>query len=64
MNDLVSAYIEYLSGLKQIKKPKMPTFDVSAYNDIEYKKATQEIVEDFAKLEEDELEYVKFLKGD
>ena len=62
MNELISAYIEYLSGLKQIVRPKMPKTEPDAYTDSEYTNATRQIEQDFADIDDLDIT-IKFLKG-
>ena len=47
MKQEILGYIEYLNSFKELKRPQMPNFDLSAYTDIEYHKAISEINEDF-----------------
>lgn len=47
MSELIRKYIEYLSSLKQIDRPKMPKFDLKAYTDSEYTSAINSILADF-----------------
>ena len=47
MNEEAIAYIEYLSKLKEIKRPAMPIFDVLAYTDNEYLMSIKETEKDF-----------------
>lgn len=63
MKDLATAYIEYLTKLKQIKKPKMPTFDIETYNDNDYILASKEITENFGKIDDFDV-YENFIKGE
>ena len=56
-------YIEYLSNFQELKKPQMPNFNLSAYTDIEYHKAINEINQEFDRFDDFEV-YTKFLKGE
>lgn len=56
-------YIEYLKTFKEVNKPIMPNFDISAYTDIEYIKMISELQKDFDNFEDLEV-YLQFLKGD
>ncbi len=59
----VRAYIEYLANLKEIKRPAMPTFPTSAYNDNEYRIAVAEIMKEFQYVDDYYLT-LQYLKGD
>ncbi len=63
MNELAMAYIEYIAKLKTVKKPKMPKFDVLAYNDSDYILAIENIMKDYQSVD-DFAVYEFFLKGD
>lgn len=47
MDDVVSEYIQYILKLVEIKRPEMPSFQISAYTENEYNNAIIEINEDF-----------------
>ena len=63
MEEQVIAYIEYLSNLKEITRPKMPKFDLSAYSDNEYKLAIQSLIKDYEGVD-DFLITLHYLKGE
>lgn len=63
MQQEILSYIEYLNSFKELKKPQMPNFDLTAYTDIEYHKAIDEINEDFDNIDDFGV-YLKFLKGE
>lgn len=63
MDEQVRAYIDYILTLKQIEIPRMPKFDKSAYNDIEYMNAILDIMADFDIVDDFNLT-IKHLKGD
>ncbi len=63
MNELAIAYIEYLSKLKSVKLPKMPNFNVAAYNDNEYLSAIDALMLDFDKVNDIKVTE-GFFKGD
>lgn len=63
MKEEIREYINYLASINEIKKTKMPKFDLSAYNDNEYKYAIEELMLDFEMLDELYLT-LKYLKGD
>lgn len=61
MNEEIREYISYLSRFAEIRKPKMPNFDVSAYDDYEYKLAIEKVELDFVNVDDFQvtLEYLK-----
>lgn len=63
MIDQVREYIEYLLEIKFLDKPKMPKFDTSAYTDIEYQIAIENVEEDFQYIDDLYLT-LQYLKGD
>ncbi len=63
MDELVSAYIDYILNLKEVLKPPMPEFDVSAYTDIEYANAIFGSLANFD-LVDDTYLTIEFLKGE
>ncbi len=63
MNEEVIAYIEYLSKLKEIKRPSMPIIDISAYTDNEYLMAIFEINHDFDNIDDFD-QTIRHLKGE
>ncbi len=62
MNEEIREYIVYLSRFLEIKKPKMPNFDISAYTDNEYTLAIDEIMNDFSSVDDLYLT-LEYLKG-
>ena len=62
MFELISAYIEYLSSLKQIVRPQMPKIEPEAYTDSEYKIAIRQLENDYAGVDDFDIT-IKFLKG-
>lgn len=56
-------YIKYLSSFKEMNRPKMPNFDLSAYTDNEYQKVINEINQDFDVVDDFDV-YLRFLKGE
>lgn len=63
MSDEVREYIEYIAKLKEIQKPKMPTFSISAYTDNEYTNAIYEVMKDFKYIDDYYLT-LQHLKGE
>lgn len=63
MQQEILSYIEYLESFNELKKPKMPSFDLKAYTDNEYHKAINEILETFDRVDDFQV-YLKFLKGE
>ncbi len=63
MDEQVSEYLKYIASLKEIKRPIMPQFDLSAYNDNEYKAAISEILKDYEGVD-DFLITLRYLKGE
>ncbi len=63
MDEQVIAYLEYLSALKEITRPAMPHFDLSAYNDNEYKAAIDEILKDYEGVDDFSVT-LRYLKGE
>lgn len=63
MNEEVNAYIEYLSKLNEIKRPKMPRISISAYTDNEYTNAIYEVMKDFMYIDDYYLT-LQHLKGE
>ena len=57
------AYLEYLRSFKQVKKPKMPICDVSAYTDNEYINSINEIMHYFENIEDFQIT-LDYLKGE
>ncbi len=58
MEDEVSEYIQYILNLVEIKRPKMPSFPISAYTDNEYTSAIFELLNDFKFADSDILNQV------
>ena len=63
MNELAEAYIEYIAKLKTIRKPQMPKFDLSAYNDNNYKRMILNLNQEFDCFDDLNV-YLAFLKGE
>ena len=63
MFELISAYVEYLSGLKQIVRPQMPKIEPEAYTDSEYEIAMRQLETDYASIDDFDIT-IKFLKGE
>ena len=63
MFELISAYIEYLSSLKQIVRPQMPKIEPEAYTDSEYEIAMRQLENDYAGVDDFDIT-IKFLKGE
>ena len=63
MSDEVREYIEYIAKLKEIQKPKMPTFSISAYTDSEYTQAIDAVMKDYENIDDFYLT-LQHLKGD
>ena len=61
MFELINAYIEYLSQLKEIVRPQMPKIDLQAYTDSEYEIAIRQLEKDFAGVDDFETT-IEFLK--
>ena len=47
MDDEIKAYIELLTKMHEIRRPKMPKFNLKTYNDNEYLLAIKEVMADF-----------------
>ena len=63
MNDYVEAYIVFLLNSRELVRPVMPKFNVSAYTENEYVTAINEIVKDYEFV--DDMEVLEhFLKGE
>ena len=56
MDDEITDYIKYILSLVEIKRPKMPTFSLSAYTESEYIKAIKEIMNVYSHLDLEALE--------
>lgn len=56
MDDEITDYIEYILSLVEIKRPKMPTFSLSAYTESEYINAINEIMNEYSHLDLEALE--------
>lgn len=56
MDDEITDYIKYILSLVEIKRPKMPTFSLSAYTESEYIKAINEIMNEYSHLDLEALE--------
>ena len=63
MNKLVDAYIEFLLNSRELVRPAMPKFNVSAYTESEYVSAVEYVMRDYERI--DDLGITEhFLKGD
>lgn len=63
MLDEVLEYMKYMMEFGELKKPKMPNFDVEAYTDSEYLLAMEKINLDYENV--DDLDAtINYLKGD
>ena len=63
MNDYVEAYIIFLLNSRELVRPVMPKFNISAYTENEYVTAINEIVKDYEFV--DDMEVLEhFLKGE
>lgn len=63
MNEFVEAYIEFLHNFKDLERPILPKFNVSAYTESEYVTAVNNIMQDYEYIDDlGVTEY--FLKGD
>ena len=58
----IKAYEKYLLNFGMVIKPKMPIFDVLAYNDNEYLCAMKEVMFWFNKVDDEHLT-IEHLKG-
>ncbi len=56
MDDEITDYIKYILSLVEIKRPKMPTFSLSAYTESEYINAINEIMNECSHLDLEALE--------
>lgn len=56
MDDEITDYIKYILSLVEIKRPKMPTFSLSAYTESEYINAINEIMKEYSHLDLEALE--------
>ena len=63
MDEEIREYVQLLYNVKEVEKPLMPKFDLSAYTDNEYLSAISSIQNDFD-LIDDFAVTIKFLKGD
>lgn len=63
MNEEIREYIDYLLTFGRVQKPKMPKFDLSAYNDNEYIFALQDIMYDYDAVDDLYLT-LEYLQGD
>ena len=62
MFEEIKEYERYLLNFRDVNKPEMPNFDISAYTDSRYILAISEIEKDFNVLE-DFLLTIAYLKG-
>ena len=58
MDDEIYDYVQYILSLVEIKRPKMPSFPISAYTESEYISAINEIMNDFSNADLDALKYI------
>lgn len=56
MDDEITDYIKYILSLVEIKRPKMPTFSLSAYTESEYINVINEIMNECSHLDLEALE--------
>ena len=56
MDDEITDYIKYILSLVEIKRPKMPTFSLSAYTESEYINSINEIMNECSHLDLEALE--------
>ena len=61
MNEEINEYIKYLFCFGEVKKPKMPKFDVFAYTDNEYLSVINGVMRDYENID-DEYLTIKHLK--
>lgn len=47
MDEQIKAYIDFISKMHEIRRPKMPKFDLKTYNDNEYLLAIAETMAEF-----------------
>ncbi len=52
---VVDDYILYIANMKEVVKPTMPNFDISAYTDSEYTSVVRELISDFENIDDLEL---------
>lgn len=57
------AYLEYLQSFKEVRKPEMPIFHLSAYTDIEYLNLINEVMHDFKNVDDFQIT-LSHLKGE
>jgi len=57
------AYFDYLFSFNEVQKPKMPKFNVDAYNDNEYIYAIHELQNDYEFIDDFQLT-LNYLKGE
>ena len=63
MNEIVDAYIKFLLNSRELIRPAMPKFDVSAYTESEYVTAINDVMREYEYI--DDLGVTEhFLKGD
>lgn len=58
MDDEINDYVQYILSLVEIRRPKMPSFPVSAYTENEYILAINEIMSDFSATDLDALKNI------
>ena len=63
MKEIVEKYIRYLADINEIKRPKMPNYDLRAYTDSEYLSVIDSVNRDYDEINEIHLTE-QFLKGE
>ena len=63
MDEQVNAYIEFIGNMRQVNKPTMPKFDLSAYTENEYVKEVRSLEKEFENTDSVDLT-IAFLKGE
>ena len=56
-------YLDLLENFKQVNRPIMPKFNLSAYTDNEYVNAIKSVNDDFENIDDFNV-YMQYLKGD
>lgn len=59
----INGYIEYLSTSKEVEKPTMPYFDISAYTDNEYTSSIYFVMKDYENVDDISVT-LKYLRGE
>ena len=52
MQQEIYGYLEYLNNFKELTRPAMPNFDLSAYSDSEYTNAINAVMNDFENVDD------------